>query len=260
MVLALVDDFSPTAVEERGNSMRVFFSRPDERNAAFAALAEAHYLVTSVDVDDEDWARRAQQDLGPVTVGRITVAPPSSLVVGRRPLVVGRQSSITIVIEPSMGFGTGHHATTRLCLEALQAFDVAGRTALDIGTGSGVLSIAADRLGAASALGIDNDPDAIDAATRNLALNPDARHVEFRVADLTCTDLPTADVVTANLTAALLIRAAPSLVAAVRPEGWLLLSGLLAEERGEICRKFAAAQLVWEREEDGWIGLAMKKL
>ena len=257
MVLALVDDFSPTGVEERGNSTRVFFSRHDERNAALATLAAAHYSVASLDVDDEEWARRSQQGLGPVTVGRITVAPPRARLTTEdcglsiEPLV--------ILIEASMGFGTGHHATTRLCLAALQTIDLTNRAVIDIGTGSGVLAIAADRLGATSAVGIDNDFDAIEAATRNLALNPDVRHVEFRRADLTCTDLPTADLVIANLTAALLIRAAPSLVAAVRPKGWLVLSGLLAEERDEVCREFAARP-VWEREEDGWVGLAMKKL
>jgi ribosomal protein L11 methyltransferase len=158
-----------------------------------------------------------------------------------------------------MGFGTGHHATTRLCLAALQAIDLRGQVMLDIGTGSGVLAMAAERLGAARATGIDSDPDAIQSARENLELNPEIRSVSFALADLAVTAPPAADVVTANLTGALLVRSARTVLGAVRPGGTLILSGLLSHERDEVCAAFAPAVVVWEREEDGWIGLAMKK-
>jgi ribosomal protein L11 methyltransferase len=130
---------------------------------------------------------------------------------------------------------------------------------LDVGTGSGVLAIAADRLGAKRATGIDNDPDAIQSARENLEVNPTVRHVRFDIGDLAACTERQADVVTANLTGALLVRSASALLATVCPGGTLILSGLLAHERDEVCRAFAPAPVVWEREEDGWVGLAMKK-
>jgi ribosomal protein L11 methyltransferase len=265
LLLALIDDFGPTAVEdlERDGSVRIFFQSPADRDAALRALT-AQFEVTAVDVPDEDWARRSQENLAPVTVGRITVFPDarsrSSRTSGRREPVERRLSSpgaIEIVIIPSMGFGTGHHATTRLCLAALQAIPLTNQTVLDVGTGSGVLAIAAERLGAAQAVGIDFDPDAIQSARENLDLNPDVTRVRFETAELSAIPLPMVDVVTANLTGALLIRSASALLAAVRTGGTLILSGVMAHERDEVAAAFAAAAVFWEREEDGWVGLAM---
>ena len=248
-VIAAVDDFSPTAAEERGDVLRVFFPSPAERDAAVAALGSA---AVPVDVDDEDWAARSQAGLAPVTVGGLVVWPSPTVSTTSGP----DNRSIRIVIRPSMGFGTGHHATTRLCLAALQDEDVSGRTVLDVGTGSGILAIAASRLGAARALGIDTDPDAIDSAGLNLTLNPDARNIRFAVADFESEPLEPADIVLANLTGALLVRTAQTLLAAVRPGGTLILSGILAEEEASVRQACGGARLKACRQEAEWIGLA----
>jgi ribosomal protein L11 methyltransferase len=158
-----------------------------------------------------------------------------------------------------MGFGTGHHASTRLCLAALQTLALDGREVVDVGTGSGVLAIAALRLGASRALGIDNDPDAIQSARENIELNGCLDTVSVAIADLGGTPLPAADVVTANLTGALLARSAARLLDAVRPGGTLVLSGILADERDRVVAAFEPAAVVWEQEEDGWVGVAVKK-
>jgi ribosomal protein L11 methyltransferase len=128
---------------------------------------------------------------------------------------------------------------------------------LDVGTGSGVLAIAADRLGAARAVGIDSDADAIQSARENLALNPAVTRVRFETADLSAMPLPIVNLVTANLTGALLVRSAPTLLAALGAGGTLILGGLLAHERDDVCAAFAGAAVFWEQEEDGWVGLAL---
>jgi ribosomal protein L11 methyltransferase len=158
-----------------------------------------------------------------------------------------------------MGFGTGHHATTRLCLAALQTLDLAGASVLDVGTGSGVLALAARRLGAAAALGVDADPDAIQSARENLPLNPEVDQVTFELRELGRDHLPTADLVVANLTGALLCRSARALIDLVNPQGHLIVSGAMKEERDDVGAALAAMELTWEGHDDEWIGLCLKR-
>ena len=260
LTLAIVDEFAPSAVEQRDNNLRIFFPTATARDTACDALRAARYRAEPVDVDDEDWARRSQENLEAVAVGRLTVAPPGTVVTqaGLKSCATS-PGAITLVIQPSMGFGTGHHATTRLCLHALQAIDLTDRFMLDVGTGSGILAIAAVRLGAARALGIDHDVDAIQAANENLALNEGVQSVQFQIADFSSTGLPAADVVTANLTGAVLIRSAARLRDLIRPGGTLIVSGLLEEEREHVLRAFASTPPFWAQSEQAWVALAMKR-
>lgn len=251
LVLAAADDYSPTAVEEveHDGALRIFFSTTESRDRAVVALRD-RFTLTRIDVDDEDWARRGHGDLSPVVVGRVTVYPVS-------PAHPAHLDPIDIVIPPSMGFGTGHHATTRLCLAALQSLDLRGKSVLDVGTGSGLLAIAAVKLGAAIAVGTDDDADAIHAASANVALNR-VTTVNLVVSDVMKEPLPTADVVVANLTGALIVRAASRLVAAMKPGGVLILSGVLANERDDILRAFANQTVIGLVQEDEWLGFTLE--
>ncbi len=258
LVIAMADDFRATAVEERGDIIRVFFGITADRDGARAAI-EPHFPVAPIDVPDEDWARRSQEGLQPVTIGRLTIVPdPQSS-------NSDVQSAVRVVIRPSMGFGTGHHASTRLCLEALLALDVTGKRVLDVGTGSGVLAIVASRLGASRALGIDSDEDAIRAARENLAYNSEATNLSFAVADVSTMQgavqrlLGQADIVTANLTGALLVRSAGCLLGATACDGVLVISGVQIPERDQVVAAFAPSQVISERGADEWVALVMKR-
>lgn len=234
---AELDAFEPIAIQEHesGDAWRVFFRSADDRNAARCALhaefRNALLELSPVDVDDEDWARRSQANLKSISVGRIIVSPPWDLPdSGSR----SPDPGTVIVIEPSMGFGTGHHATTRLCLRLLQTTDVSGAHVVDVGTGSGVLAIAAAKLGAARVLGVDNDPDALQNARENVERNGVEDVVELREADLGALEAGTADVVLANLTGAVLQRFAPNLTRLVRPGGHLIASGFGPDELDDV--------------------------
>lgn len=260
LLQAALVDYEVTAVDERSSDdWRVFFTTAGERDLAAAGLQAAfpNLTLTSVDVPDENWAERSQAILQAVRVGNIVIAPPWDVPAGpknrTRPA-----NDLVIVIQPSMGFGTGHHATTRLCVASLQRLDVKGRSVLDVGTGSGVLAIAASLLGATRSVGIDDDADAIAAARESVELNPQAE-VSLLVEDLRSTDAWSADIVIANLTGGLLISAALTLQDFVTPGGSLVLSGLMTVEEKDVLSAFSAWQVDYRSEEDEWVCLTLSR-
>jgi len=266
-VLAAADEYSPSAAEALENGIRLFFRTSLQRDAAYDALTSSwpNATIVRLTVEDDGWAERSQENLPAVTVGGLIVVSAASFASPRSSSQPPHQTANdpggtahVLVIQPSTGFGTGHHASTRLCLEALQTLNLHDRTVLDVGTGSGILAIAAGILGASSSVGIDDDPDAVRAARENLSLNPTARGVRIDELDITRGGLPPADVVLANLTGALLQRAARVLLTSTTSGGHLVVSGVLKEEREAVIGAFAGATLVWEGSEDEWIGMIFR--
>jgi len=249
LLQAFLLDYDLAAIEElTPTTLRYFFRTVNARDTALPKLASAFSRAAprSVDVPDEDWVARSQAGLRAVRVGRLTVAPPWD---------AGDPSPETLVIRPAMGFGTGHHATTRLCLHALQALDVSGRV-LDVGTGSGVLAIAASRLGANRVYGVDDDPDALDAARDNMTLNPGTT-VEFVVADFRSLTLAPVDLLLANLTGALLVSSASMLARLVLPTGRLVLSGFSVDDTDEVVAAFRNRVVERRSSEEEWAAVTL---
>ncbi len=265
---AELDAYEPIAIQEHetGDGWRVFFRTSADRNAARAALQSefrnALIDLSAVDVDDEDWARRSQAGLKAVQVGNIVVAPPGD--VGERrgwgagePGSQGAGEPVTVVIEPSMGFGTGHHSTTRLCLELLQRIGVAGERVIDVGTGSGVLAIAAAKLGASHVLGIDNDADALVNARENVARNTVQDRVELGQADVAALHTEAAGVVLANLTGAVIQRLAANLIRLLTPTGLMIVSGFAPDEAEDVVTTLHL-ECVEQRRDGDWAALLLR--
>ncbi len=231
---------------------RVFFTHAVDRDAARAALSAQFPQLTmsAMDVSDEDWAARSQRGLTAVEAGRFIVAPPWAV-------PESLSDRTLIVIEPSMGFGTGHHATTRLCLRALSTLDLRGQSVLDLGTGSGVLAIAAALSGARSVVGIDVDQDAIENARHNATLNRAFVPPLFEVGDFREHTMRHADVVMANLTSGMLRSTADSLRALVSPAGTLLVSGFDESERDAVREALGSWTHESSETEDGWVVLTL---
>jgi ribosomal protein L11 methyltransferase len=256
-LVAGLDDFSPTAIEESALAWRVFFDSPASRGDALRwlrGLADPRATAQSLDVEDDDWARRSQAELQAVRIGRIVVTPPWCEDQARRD---AHADDLILVVLPSTGFGTGHHESTRLCLALLERIAVGGRSVLDVGTGSGVLALAAARLGARSVMAVDNDADAIAAARENLALNQVDVPIRLECADFRTLEPARMDILLGNLTGELLRRAATDLVGRVQAGGDAIVSGVLAEEETGVVAAFegAGANVLTTLREDEWVGL-----
>lgn len=278
VVSAVLTDFSPVAIHDLAERplppgglwdptyppipdppptplhWNICFSDADERDRAAAAIRAALPAldVEAVDLPDEDWAARSQATLTMIHAGRFIVAPPWDM----PPADV---AATVIVIEPSMGFGTGHHATTRMCLRLLSDLDVSDLTVLDLGTGSGVLTMAAALSGARRVIGIDVDTDAIQSAETSARMNTLPDTIEFRVSDFRSAPPAPADLVLANLTGGMLTSSGAAIAALVKPGGQMILSGFDHAEVDAVLAAFGGFAEVQRLTEDNWIALQLRR-
>lgn len=196
-------------------------------------------------VNTEDWSNSWKVHFKPLRVGkRLLIVPTWE---ESAPL----QDDLVIRIDPGMAFGTGGHETTRLCLELLESVMENGPllttpSLLDLGTGSGILAMAASLLGAGRILALDIDPDAVDVARENLALNGLTDQVECGTEPLESL-VETFDIILANILAEELVRLSPYLTDRLNPGGSLILSGILAEKESLVRSGFASQPLAYQQ-------------
>jgi len=222
----------------------------DEREAITTlgdALDEVGIVSTVTGARERaDWRDGLRRHHHPIDVaGRLRVRPPwTDSVEGR----------LDVVIDPGMAFGTGQHATTRGCLDCL--LDVPPGGVVDVGCGSGVLAIAARRLGHDPVIGIDHDPLSVEATTRNAAAN--GVQIDVRLADATGSVVPDADTVIANITRRHVIDLASHLT---RPPRTAILSGFVPDDIPSVVEAWSALGLRVAREivDDGWAALRLER-
>lgn len=213
-----------------------FFEGEKPAKGARARVKKAfpHLAPLLEKVEEKDWSNEWKHQIRPVQVGRLWVGPPWEAAAAPAKLV-------KLVIEPKMAFGTGDHPTTSMCLEAVDAFVAAhpGASVLDVGTGTGVLALAAKKLGAKRVVATDNDPVAVELAQENAEVNA-VEGVDFSTRPLQAVE-GAFDLVVANILANTLIELAPALAA--RAKKRVVLAGVLAPQREEVTRAFEAQGL-----------------
>lgn len=200
---------------------------------------------TTRSFDDQDWVRLSQSQFEPIPVGKRLLITPSWH-------AQANDGRIGIVLDPGLAFGTGSHPTTHLCLAWLEADMPVGATLLDYGCGSGILAIAARKLGAGATLAVDIDPQAVQSTIDNAAAN------RVELSAMLPGGLPEGgfQVVVANILSNPLKVLAPMLAGRVAPGGHLVLSGVLERQAQEVAAAYAPwiAMSVW-RAREGWVCL-----
>lgn len=201
-------------------------------------------------VEEQNWVQLTQSQFDPIRVSdKLWIVPSWH--------ETPAPDAINLILDPGMAFGTGSHPTTRLCLEWLERYVTADCSLLDYGCGSGILAIAAARLGANPVTGVDIDPQAVDAAKANAERNGVSAHF----ADSREPIDGQFDILIANILANPLKALAPALAAHVRPGGWLALSGILVEQEEELMNIYSPwfAMAVADRRE-GWVCLEGRRI
>lgn len=241
-----LDTFSLDSMEEAPvKTVRAYFTPDGELEAKLAALGQfirehapaygdaTPATPTVTTIREEDWATGWRQHFAPTRIGRKLVIKPTWEPFSPEP------GDLVIELDPGMAFGTGTHPTTRLCLEALEKLGQPGDV-LDVGTGSGILAMAAAKLGARRVVGTDIDPDAVEVARENCAMNG----VSAELVTTPLAEIPGQfAVVLANILAEDLVRMATDLTARVTPGGYLILSGILVEREPYVIDGFASTGL-----------------
>lgn len=252
-----------TAVEEDADLLTTYIPEPPDPDGFLRRAADRLSEAAGTEPEmlwrwqaDEDWSRRWKEGLEPREIGRrLIVTQPWNP-------VPGEDGRVVIVIDLATAFGTGEHATTRTALAFLEGAVSAGDRVLDVGTGSGILAIAAARLGAERVLAVESDPDAMDACRENLERNGVAGRVDLECAAVDDAWLAARegrfDVVAANVLSGVLLPLLPALARALRPGGRLILGGILDEESAAM--KAAAGPAGLRRTEESldgewWTGL-----
>lgn len=219
--------------------------------AAQAARLSSPLIYRVTDVKDQDWVRITQSQFGPIQISpRLWIVPSWHQ--------IPDPAAVNLILDPGLAFGTGSHPSTKLCLTWLDENLRGGEYVLDYGCGSGILAIAASKLGASHVVGMDIDPQAVAASRENAIINRcDETKAEFFTVDLARQIKPEregrADMVVANILANPLIMLAPILMRATREGGRIALSGILieqAEEVKQVYRQWFKMHIAGEQE--GW--------
>ncbi len=229
-------------------------AEPMAQLSALLTAAEIQFSLATEGVLQEDWQNEWRKYYHPREIGsRLAIVPSWQEYETDR---------VKLLLDPGLAFGTGGHETTSLCLAQLDARVTGGERVLDIGTGSGILAIAALKLGAASAQGVDIDPVSVRTAGENAALNGVSDQLEVLVGDLSDKASGKYEIILANIVANAIISLAPAVPALMAAGGVFIASGIIDTRKDEVAAALAASGLQVSElyQERGWVCMVCKAM
>jgi len=262
LISGLLWELSPVGILEEQNHLIVNFDDSMTEQRVFSFLESLQttgqyesFSLETATYSEKNWNEEWEKNLNIIKVtDKITIKPSSKT-------YEAGAGEIVITIDPKMSFGTGEHQTTKIMLSFCEKYVTPNTTILDVGTGTGVLAIAAVLLGAKYALGIDNDEWCYENALENIEQNNVKGKVEFQLAEITAIQAKLFDVVLANIQKDVLLTIANALYSITRNGGLLILSGLLSTDEEDIVKTYTnlGMNFIDKIQLDEWIGLVLQK-
>lgn len=263
LLTGIIWKYNPQGIEETENSIKIFCGLGDELTISvleneMSLLKQSgqisDYSLEEIIRDTKNWNKEWEDNREILKVGKRFVIRPSFKE------YIPSEDEIVLTIDPKMSFGTGEHATTRLVMEMLEEIVKGGERVLDVGTGTGILAIAAVKLGAASATGIDNDGWCLENGMENISQNNVEESVKILTGELKDIPAEKFDIVLANIQKDVLLQLSGDFGDYIKKGGFLILSGILIGDEEDILKKYSSLgyKLYKTLYMDEWICIAMK--
>ncbi len=230
LLIAQLNELGFEGFEEQANNLKAFIKSDDFDESSFNMIVQQHTLnFVHTTVKETNWNQQWESDFEPITVNLSHTEKPFAFV--RAPFhQPNPAATFDLLITPKMSFGTGHHATTYQMMEQMSMIDFTGKTVIDFGTGTGLLAILAEKMGATTITGIDNDDWSIENAKENISAN-DCTKINIIKAD-SCIKLGVkADVMLANINLNIIIENLSAIKENCTPHAIILFSGVLSEDK-----------------------------
>ena len=252
MLIAGLSEINFYAFEQEENSLKAYIEEKDFDEEKLKEVLSGARIFTKKSIEEENWNQQWESSIQPVTVHDFAAIRPSF----HEPI---KNVKYDLIITPKMSFGTGHHATTFLMIELMEQIDFQNKSVLDFGTGTGVLAILAEKMGASEILAIDYDEWSIRNTIENIEANNCKNIFVEQKSDLK--GIKPVDIILANINLNVLTNAASAISSLLKPGSLLLTSGFLLKDEMEMQNIFSLKNVVKKQveERNGWLSVLFQK-